>query len=45
MGIANEKTFLGKGIKTPEDFIEDMCDRLNKVYNTIIEEEGRLIFY
>lgn len=42
MKIVNEKTFWGIDIKTPEDFIEDMCDRLNTVYNTVVEEEDKM---
>jgi len=42
MRIVNEKAFLGKDIKTPEYFIEDMCDRLNTVYNTVVEEKDEM---
>ena len=33
-----EKTLFGKEIKTPEEFIEDLCDRLNNILNLAMEE-------
>ncbi len=38
MLIKGEKTLLGKEIKTPEEFIEDLCDRITRIYNLAMEE-------
>ena len=38
MILEEEKTFLGEDITTPEEFIEDLCDRINTVYDTVMEE-------
>lgn len=38
MKIKGEKTFIGKEIKTPEEFIEDLCDRVNNILNLAMEE-------
>lgn len=38
MKIKGEKTLFGKEIKTPEEFIEDLCDRIARVYNLAMEE-------
>ena len=35
MKIKGEKTILGNDIKTPEQFIEDLCDRINGRFNKI----------
>ncbi|MFW9969006.1 MAG: hypothetical protein ACFFDF_02320 [Candidatus Odinarchaeota archaeon] len=40
--IIKEKNFWGEDIKTPEEIIEDLCDRLNTVYNTVMEEEDKM---
>lgn len=37
--IKGEKTILGQDIKTPEQFIEDICDRINGVFGKIQEFE------
>ncbi len=42
MKIINEKTFWGEDINTPEGFIEDLCNRLNTVYTTAMEEEDKM---
>lgn len=42
MKIISEKTFWGEDINTPEEFIEDLCNRLNNVYNTVMEEEDKM---
>ena len=42
MKIINEKTFWGEDISTPEEFIEDICNRLNTVYNTVMEEDDKM---
>lgn len=38
MIIEGEKTLFGKKIKTPEEFIEDLCDRITRIYNLAMEE-------
>jgi len=38
MIIKGEKTIFGKEIKTPEEFIEDLCDRITRIYNLAMEE-------
>ena len=43
MRIVNEKTFWGEDINTSEEFIEDLCDRLNNVYNTVMKEEDKMM--
>jgi len=37
--INGEETFFGEDISTPEQFIEDLCDRINNVYDTAMEED------
>ena len=39
MKIKGEKTIAGTNIKTPEQFIEDLSDRINGVINKIMEFE------
>jgi hypothetical protein len=43
MKIKGEKTVFGQDIKTPEQFIEDLCDRLNGVFNQVQEFEDETI--
>lgn len=43
MKIKGEKTILGKDIKTPEQFIEDICDRINGVFSKTQEFEDEQI--
>lgn len=38
MIIKGEKTLFGKEIKTPEEFIEDLCNRLNNIFNLAMEK-------
>ena len=38
MKIKGEKTLFGNEIKTPEEFIEDLCIRLNNILNLAMEE-------
>ena len=38
MIIEGVKTLFGKKIKTPEEFIEDLCDRITHIYNLAMEE-------
>lgn len=37
MRFKGEKTFWGENIRTPEEFIEDLCDRIVAVYNTFLD--------
>ncbi len=39
MKINGEKTILGIDIKTAEQFIEDVCDRINGVFEKLEEFE------
>lgn len=43
MKIKGEKTILGQDIKTPEQFIEDICDRINGFFGKIQEFEDENI--
>jgi hypothetical protein len=43
MKLKGEKTVFGKDIKTPEHFIEDLCDRLNGVFNQVLEFEDETL--
>ena len=40
--IEGEETFFGEDIRTPEQYIEDVCDRINILYDTVMEEEDRM---
>ena len=37
--LDGEETFLGENIKTPED----MCNRVNTVYSSAMDEEDKMI--
>jgi len=37
--LDGEETFFGENIDTPEEFVEDLCERVNTVYSTVIEED------
>jgi hypothetical protein len=37
MRIKGERTIFGEEINTPAQFIEDLCDRLNGVFNQVLE--------
>ena len=39
MRFEGEKTIFGEDIKTPERFIEDICDRVNGVFGKVEEFE------
>ncbi|MGB5910876.1 MAG: hypothetical protein WBH31_06765 [Promethearchaeia archaeon] len=32
---------LGENINTPEEFIEDLCDRINEFYSIVMQEEDK----
>ncbi len=40
--LDREETFFGESIDTPEEFIEDMCERVNIAYSTIMEEDDKM---
>ena len=40
--LDGEETFFGESIDTPEEFVEDLCDRINTVYSTVIEEDDKI---
>ena len=39
--IKGEETLDGELIKTPEQFIGDLCDRINVLHNTVMDEENK----
>ncbi len=40
--LNGEETFFGESIETPEEFIEDLCERVNTVYSTLMEDEDKM---
>jgi hypothetical protein len=40
MKIKGEKTIMGKTIRSPEHFIEDLSDRINGITTKIVEIEN-----
>ena len=40
--LDGEETFFGKNIDTPEEFVEDLCDRVNTVYSTAMDEDDKM---
>jgi len=40
--LIEEESFHGEIIKTPEEFIEDLCERVNIAYSTMIEEDDKM---
>ena len=40
--LIEEESFQGEIIETPEEFIEDLCERVNIAYNTMVEEEDKM---
>ena len=40
--LNEEESFHGEIIKTPEEFIEDLCERVNIAYSTMMEEEDKI---
>jgi len=40
--IKGEETFFGESIDTPEEFVEDLCDRVNTVYSTAMDEDDKI---
>ena len=41
--LKEEESFHGEIIKTPEEFIEDLCERVNTVYSSAMDEEDKMI--
>jgi hypothetical protein len=39
--LKEEESFHGEIIETPEEFVEDLCDRANTVYSTAMDEEDK----
>ena len=40
--LKEEESFRGEIIKTPEEFIEDLCERVNITYSTMMEEDDKM---
>ena len=40
--LIEEESFHGEIIKTPEEFIEDLCERVNIAYDTMMEENEKM---
>ena len=42
--IKGEETFFGEIIETLEEFIEDLCERVDTVYSTAMDEDDKMNF-
>lgn len=40
--LDGEETFFGESIDTPEEFVEDLCERVNTVYSTAMDEDDKM---
>ena len=40
--LNEEETFHGEIIETPEEFIEDLCERVNIAYSTMMEDDDKM---
>ena len=40
--LIEEESFHGEIIKPPEEFIEDLSERVNIAYNTMVEEDDKM---
>ena len=40
--LDGEENFFGENIDTPEEFVEDLCERVNTVYSTVIEDDDKI---
>jgi len=40
--LNEEESFHGEIIETPEEFIEDLCERVNIVYSTAMDEDDKM---
>lgn len=41
--LHEEESFHGEIIETPEEFIEDLCERVNTVYSSEMDEDEKMI--
>ena len=42
MKLNEEESFHGEIIETLEEFVEDLCERVNIAYSTMMEEEDKM---
>ena len=42
MKVVEEKTFFGEKITTPEEFITDLCERIDGAYNVVSKIESKV---
>ena len=42
LNIKGEETFFGEKIETPKEFIEDLCERVDTVYSTAMDEDDKM---
>ena len=40
--LNEEESFHGEIFETPEEFIEDLCERVNIAYSTMMEEDDKM---
>ena len=40
--LKEEESFHGEMIETPEQFIEDLCERVNIAYSTMMEDDDKM---
>ena len=40
--LIEEESFHGELIETPEEFIKDLCERVNIAYSTLMEEDDKM---
>ena len=40
--LDGEETFFGENIDTTEEFVEDLCERVNTVYSSAMDEEEKM---
>jgi hypothetical protein len=40
--LIEEESFHGEIIESPEQFIEDLCERVNIAYSTMMEEDDKM---
>ena len=40
--LDGEETFFGENIDTPEEFIEDLCERVKTIYSTAMDEDDKM---
>ena len=42
MRLYGEETFFGENIETSEEFIKDLCERVDTVYSTAMDEDDKM---